>query len=106
MSPLALVSRGIATRRTVGSPRGSSSVGRDDAFMTIVPLVIPVARPGNNNDALDPGEVSTGRALEKARLRRNCKHFAGLSRACFDDEPCVWREQPRSFRKDGPIRVE
>src|SRR5271166_1760989 len=110
MSPFALVSRGMAISRTVSSPRGSSSVGCDDAFMTIVPFEIPAARraprsPGDD-DALNAGEVSTGRTLEKARLRGNCKHVAGLSRACFDDEPAVRRDQPRSCRKDHPIGVE
>src|ERR1700758_3631729 len=110
MSPFALVSRGMAMSRTVNSPRGSSSVECDDALMTIVPFEIPAAqrtpRSPGDDDALDAGEVSTGRALEKARLRRNCKNVTRLLRAHFDEQPAVRREQPSSLREDGPIGVE
>src|SRR5271166_2540428 len=108
MSPLALVSFGMATRRTVSSPCGSR-VGADD-FTTVSSLLVPaplirLTRP-RRQDALDAGNVPMERALDKAGARRDRKHAGRLANADFDHEPTSCGEQRRRRRRDRSIRLE
>src|SRR5271165_4582966 len=110
MSPLALVSLGIAIRRTVSSPRGSSSSKRADSFTAIAPLVVRRSRRplrgGRRDDALAPGEVPKDGAAGKARLRRDGEHAPRLARADFREEPAAPRDERRRGREDCPIGVQ
>src|SRR5208337_564410 len=102
MSPLAFVSPGMAIRRTVSSPRGSSSTD-GDLFIAIAPFRNWSPRGLRRHDALDAGEVPPGCAVKKACSGRNCKDGVRLPRADFDQKAAVRRNELGRGRNDRPV---
>src|SRR5271163_3131537 len=109
ISPLTLVSRGMAIRRTVSSPRGACS-SDELAIGHRSPLFRLPIRPGlwrtNRHDAIETGEVLFGRGVDKVGLFRDCDHVRGLAGADFDHEPAASGKQGPRARQYSSIGVK
>src|ERR1700678_3188059 len=90
ISPLTLVSRGMAIRRTVSSPRGACS-SDELAIGHRLRLFGSRSRLGlwrsSRHNAIEAGEILVGRSVDKAGLFRDCEHVRGLASADFDHQP-------------------
>src|SRR6185437_11264757 len=108
MSPLALVSAGMAMRRTVSSPCGWSEESSDKAA---TPLRRPCLSPRRrrrqagfaSDHPLDPHQIAPPRIDAQSRARQDRGDLVALPGPDLQEKPPVRRDQPRDLGRQRPV---